>query len=285
MSVIDCHIHTDAASADQRGFKDALERAGCSGAIVLSPPPASFFAARGGDASAARLDRVMEWRDETIYPFFWIDPLAATAEAEVDAAVKRGIMGFKVVCDRFFPSDDRAMAVFKHIAAFGKPILFHSGILWDGKVSSKYNHPIEFECLLEIPRLTFALAHISWPWCDDLIALYGKFLNAYAQNQDLSVEMFIDTTPGTPPIYREKALTTLYTIGYDVENNVLFGSDTTAQNYNRKWVTDWIRNDTAILRKLKLGQGAIEKYFSRNVMRFVGLDKGERERHVPLQGV
>lgn len=75
--------------------------------------------------------------------------------------------------------------------------------------SSQYNRPSEFEPLLEINGLKFSLAHISWPWCDELIAVYGKFLNAYAGNPDHSVEMFIDITPGTPPIYRQEVLTKL----------------------------------------------------------------------------
>ena len=77
--------------------------------------------------------------------------------------------------------------------------------------------------------LRFALAHVSWPWVDECLAVYGKFLNALTRRRELSVEMFIDTTPGTPRIYRQEVLTKLMTIGYDVEHNILFGTDCVAR--------------------------------------------------------
>jgi hypothetical protein len=103
-------------------------------------------------------------------------------------------------------------------------MLFHSGILYDGRDTSRYNRPAEFECLLDVPGLRFAMAHISWPWCDEMIALYGKFQAAHGSRADVP-ELFIDTTPGTPAIYRRDALTKVFTVGFDVKHNVLFGSD------------------------------------------------------------
>jgi hypothetical protein len=38
-------------------------------------------------------------------------------------------------------------------------------------------------------------------------------------------EMYFDLTRGTPKIYRRELLTKLYTVGMDVEDNVLFGTD------------------------------------------------------------
>ena len=71
--------------------------------------------------------------------------------------------------------------------------------------------------------MRFSLAHISWPWCDELIAAYGKILNASASRADYRGEMFVDITPGTPTIYRREALTKLFTVGYDIQDNVIFG--------------------------------------------------------------
>ena len=74
--------------------------------------------------------------------------------------------------------------------------------MWDGKPSGPYNRPVGFESLLEVQGLRFCMAHVSWPWCDELVAVYGKVLNGYTNRRDLTVEMFVDITPGTPPIYR-----------------------------------------------------------------------------------
>ena len=161
------------------------------------------------------------------------------------------------------------MKVYRAIAETGRPILFHSGILWDGKSSSAYNRPAEFEALLEVQNLRFSLAHISWPWCDELIALYGKFSNAKKIRDDVTCEMFVDTTPGTPEIYRRDALTKLFSAGYDVRNNVFFGSDCTIEDYNTKWASEWISRDTEILKTIGLPDGDVSKILGGNILNFI----------------
>jgi predicted TIM-barrel fold metal-dependent hydrolase len=217
------------------------------------------------------LSGVLDWcrGDANLYPFFWIDPLEPKAMHQVTAAVRSGIRGFKVISDRFDPGDPRAMKIYRAIAATGRPILFHSGILWDGKPSSTHTRPLNFEALMDVDGLRFALAHIGWPWCEELIAVYGKLLNAYSLRRDQAAEMFIDLTPGTPPIRREEALTLLFKIGYDVASNVFFGADCRAGDYQGQWVQDWIRRDNRIYRKLGLQAKILQSIYSDNLLRFI----------------
>jgi predicted TIM-barrel fold metal-dependent hydrolase len=118
-----------------------------------------------------------------------------------------------------------------------------------------------------------------------LIALYGKFLNALALNPQNSAEMFIDTTPGTPVIYRKEVLEKLYKVGYDLENNIMFGSDSYADDYNCQWVKEWVARDKEILSGLGLSGEQIGKYFGGNVRRFLGIDKSVVEKKLPLAGL
>ena len=134
-----------------------------------------------------------------------------------------------------------------------------------------------------MPGLRFALAHIGWPWCDELIAVYGKFLNALGRNRS-TVEMFVDITPGTPPIYRQRALTDLFTVGYDVADNVIFGSDCHAPGYNVQWAREWLQRDEEILTSIGLGQDVLDKVRGGNLRRFLGLSDQRVEKAIPRPG-
>lgn len=285
--ILDGHIHIRSPAAANSSLSRRLHLAGIGGGIIISLPPSSFPAVAPSASPQTRMKHLVRWCQtaENLYPFYWIDPLEADAEDQVAMAVEKGAMGFKVICDRYYPGDERALAVFTAIAKAGKPILFHSGILWDGKPSSRFNRPAEFEPLMGITGLKFSLAHISWPWCDELIAVYGKFLNAPAGHSSSGVEMFIDITPGTPPIYRREALTKLFTIGYDVKNNVIFGTDSCTHKYNDHWARQWIERDSDIYRELGLDKQTIEAVYVGNVKRFVGLSSSTTRRKAPKPGV
>jgi len=219
-----------------------------------------------------RLTAVLEFcrAHPRLYPFFWIDPLEPDAADQVIEAVKRGIHGFKIICNAFYPGDEKALALYRLMAHHQKPLLFHSGILWDGTDSSKYNRPVGFEALLNVEGLKFTLAHMSWPWCDECFAVYGKFLSAYTIDPQGRSEIFLDITPGTPRIYREEALTKLFGMGCDVADNVVFGTDCPAHDYSVAWAGEWIARDEAIMDKLGVSSQEKSKVFADNLLRFLG---------------
>jgi predicted TIM-barrel fold metal-dependent hydrolase len=267
--MFDCHIHSSNKTATKVEFLKKLSLSGMRGGIVISAAPLSFGEGKAKELKPdLRLSALMNivHGEKNLFPFYWIDPTENDAIKQIDMAIKAGAMGFKIICNKFYIREKRVLAVVKVIAQKKKPILFHSGILWDGGDSARFNRPAEFEALINVPGLRFALAHISWPWTDECIALFGKFL---ASGKD--VDMYIDTTPGTPPIYREEALKKLFGVGYDVEKKVIFGSDSSTDNYNVKWVKEWIKRDTAILNKYRVSKMDQEYIFGENLRRFVGL--------------
>lgn len=278
--ILDGHIHLLDGDGERDAFLKSLDEAGIQGGVLISLPPAVFADVCRPRSHQERLDDLQRWKgcSEWIFPFYWIDPLEPDALQQVEQAASAGVMGFKVTCNRFYPGDQKAMQVFRAIAGCNKPILFHTGILWDGRSSSRFNHPENFENLLEIPHLKFCLAHIGWPWCDELIAVYGKFLNAYAYRPELSVEMFVDLSPGTPAIYRREVLMKLFGVGYDVHNNIIFGSDCRASDYNVKWVREWISRDNGIYDDLHLDENIRNSIYSTNLLRFLGLAADEVPR-------
>ncbi len=270
--VLDGHVHIMSREKNREDFERNLQAAGVDGCIVNSLPPAAFGIIAKPTPAEERLENLLFWTEtsETLFPFYWVDPIEDDALVQVKLAVERGVAGFKVICSRHDPGDPRAMKVYAAIAEAHRPILFHSGILWDGKPSSHHCRPVLFEPLMEVPHLRFALAHVSWPWCDECIAVYGKFLSNRSRRPELTSEMFIDTTPGTPPIYRREVLTKLFTVGYDIENNVIFGSDCRTKNYNARWTREWIERDRKIFDELGLPKTVQEQVFAGNLRRFVG---------------
>lgn len=286
--ILDGHMHISPPDAEHGDSREAfLKKAGevgVMGGLVISLPPLSFNTFDRVLPNEERLSEVLQWCGQSpdFYPFYWIDPLEADAQEQIDIAIDNGIMGFKVIC-HFYPSNPDALKIFKHIAQKDKPILFHSGILWDGKASAPYNKPAQFEALIEIPNLRFALAHISWPWCDEHIAVYGKFLNSLTLRKDVSAEMFVDITPGTPEIYRKDAFTKLFGV-YDVKHNVIFGTDSFTKDYNLAWTKKWLDIDNAIYKELGLDAEYAEGIYGENLKRFVGVSKKQVTRTPPQQG-
>lgn len=285
--LLDSHIHIGKGQKDRDDFERKLKLAGVNGGVLLSQSPASFGNKEEASSPQERLENLFYWTGDNpnLYPFYWIDPMEKDALEQVSLANQYGVKGFKVICSRFNPGESKAMEVYKAIAKLGKPMLFHSGILWDGIPSSMNNHPSGFEPLLEVDGLKFALAHVSWPWCDECIAVYGKFLNAYSQRPDLSVEMFIDITPGTPPIYRREVLTKIFTVGYDIENNILFGTDCNVNNYNYEWAKQWIDRDNGIYSEIGLADEIHKKIYSENLKRFLGISTEKVKKRALLTGV
>jgi len=270
--ILDGHVHIREMGGDAAVTLEGMARAGVDGGTIISVSP-PCFSGREADDSAERLDDVLRWTDgnDRLFPFFWIDPTEPSALEQVARAAERGVAGFKVICDHFYPGDDRPMEVFGAIAKTGRPLLCHSGILWDHKASGRFCRPVGFEPLMGLDGLRFALAHMSWPWIDECIAVYGKCLAAGRGK----AEMFVDVTPGTPAIYRREALTKLFTVGYDVEHNVVFGTDCNANAYHAEWAAQWIERDRGIYGELGLSGEVQANVFGGNLLRFVGVSGGE----------
>lgn len=270
--ILDSHIHTalfdGTPQENQTKLLADMKKVGIDGGVIISLDPRSY-----PDMNyVQRLDHVLALCEgqDLLFPFFWIDPLEENAVEQVDYAVSRGIQGFKMICTDYYPSDPRCLAVCRRAAELDKPVTFHSGILWDGRESAKYNRPGEFECLLEIPHLRFVLAHVSWPWCEENLAVYGKFENAHVLRPDLSCEMFVDTTPGTPRNRRKPVFEMVFEGDYEMKYNTLFGTDCSTDAYNLSWVREWRKRDVEILRECGMDDDFLDHYYCKNLLRYLG---------------
>ena len=168
------------------------------------------------------------------------------------------------------------MALLHVIAKGGKSVCFHSGILWNGIPSGHFNRPVNWEYMLNVPKLKFSMGHCSWPWIDECIALYGKIQHAHSSQPDLC-EMFLDLTPGTPVIYRRELITKLITVGYDVKHNILFGTDSNISDYRVEWSRKWQDIDNGLYEELGVDAETRRRIYSDNILRFFGASAEERK--------
>ena len=212
-----------------------------------------------------------ESSSHVLHPVMWIDPHEPEVDKQIQKAQDHGIAGFKIICTQAPPEHPAVIKVAEQIAELNLPIIFHSGILWDGHNSSQYNRPAGFEALIRIPKLRFSMAHASWPWIDECLAVYGKFNQLKHTQPNASSELFIDLTPGTPKIYREELIRKLLTIGYPIEDNILFGTDNMANNYNTTWAQDWLQTDQKLIEKYQTEktEQLWQKYTTLNARRFL----------------
>jgi predicted TIM-barrel fold metal-dependent hydrolase len=176
-----------------------------------------------------------------------------------------------MIPDHWYPWEPRFFQLYEKIQQLGVPVLFHSGILFGFKDSSRFCMPCNYEVLINFPKLKFALAHVSWPWTDECIALFGRFRANLRRSLSLGderakeMQMYIDITSGTPKFYRREVLRKA--LAYGCEDHMIFGSDSTASNFmNAKYVAEM---DKGIIRELGYSDEVIKKIQSKNVERFL----------------
>ena len=261
----DLHIHCfrncdGAVSA--AAFLKAMDKNGVERAAVLS---------EYGDNLAAQKDNIIRTgkfiaeAPDRLYGLAWIEPRHKTPLAVLDWAVEKyRYRGFKMIPNRWYPCEERVLQYCRRMAGLGAPCLFHSGILYFKTISSRFCRPAYYEALLEVPRFRFALAHISWPWTDECLALFGQ-ARAAKNGGYSTADMFIDITPGTPPDYRENALRHLLEFG--AEDYMIYGSDHTLSTLG-EYAPRAMKLEMALYRKMKMTAAARDKILCRNFERF-----------------
>ena len=262
--IYDSHIHLMPFKNDTPAqFREKAHSVGVTGGLILSLPPTDTLFWKGTQPPTwqERIAHVLDFCAglEGFYPFYWINPTEPDAAAQVEYAKNAGIRGLKVLCSTYYPAE--GLAAYRKAAELRMPILFHSGILWDGMPSSDFNRPCKFECLLDVPDVRFALAHVSWPWTDECIALFGKLRQAHSLRKD-EPDMYVDTSWGAADIFRDEIFRKFILVRYGIADKLLFAIDSEANAYNTAWAKYIIDFDSAMFRRLQQQYGSWRGYVS-----------------------
>jgi len=93
-----------------------------------------------------------------------------------------GLRAVKLVPAGWFPSDPEVIRLYQVLADLGMYVAFHSGIFLDGREGS-YCRPALYEGIHQVPALRAQLAHLSWPWVDECIAVLGMETIFYGDDE------------------------------------------------------------------------------------------------------
>ncbi|MEM4501503.1 MAG: amidohydrolase family protein [Thermofilaceae archaeon] len=276
MKVLDCHVHATGGETSEELVRE-MDRYGIDAIVLFSPYPgvcrdeyrgAFEYSSSMQRASAEHVAKLQREHPDRIIGFLWLEPRLAEALEILEWAIcSLELRGVKMIPYHWYPYDEKLLRIYEKIEELRVPIIFHSGILFGFEDSSRYCRPVNYEVLINFPRLKFALAHVSWPWIDECIALWGRFRYS-AERTGRDVQMFIDATPGTPQAYRREAFAKL--MAYGAHAHVMSGSDSTARNL--AYSASVRERDVRMLREeLGMPDSVIEAYLYSNAARFLGL--------------
>lgn len=270
--LIDAHLHCTGAETPGAVLR-ALDDSQTDLGVVLAP----FLSAGYSMHDAASLRRanayladLVRGRSDRLFGMAVINPALPGAVDDLDRAIAAGLRGVKMVPSGWYPHDDRVQPVFALASRLQLPLLFHSGIFIDGR-SSRFCRPVNFEALRDHPGARVALAHLSWPWTDEAIAL-GLIDRIHGVPDDAAAFRF-DLSFGPPPAYRLQVLRrALAVLGAGL---LQFGSDCFLPcsgadiRERRGWLED-------LLDELEVDTPARERLFHGTAAAWLGLQPPER---------
>lgn len=202
--VVDGHLHLSGGESAERVL-ETLDAAGIRSACLIAPflEPGEWVPMTGAALRRAnrKLLRLIETAPERLWGLVSVDPRSGSAVRELEElAACPAVRGLKLIPHEWRVEDPGALRLYEACEALGLPILFHSGIFIGGRTSD-HCRPARYEVVRRFPGLRVVLAHLGWPWTDEAIAVaHMDPLKGRAP------QILLDTSPGTPPVYRPEAL-------------------------------------------------------------------------------
>lgn len=264
MKIWDCHVHCHGGETAEATLK-AMDAAGITRINLFSRfprNPVDECLPPAKDVYRAEIEHVASLQaadPDRIFGLFWPDPRSEGILDEIEyAIVDKGLRGIKMIPNHWSPCDEFMFPIYEKMQELGKPIQFHSGILYGFGDSSRFCQPVLYEALIHFPRLKFALAHISWPWIDECIATWGRFNSASGYAKRLN-QMWIDCSRGTPDAWRVEAMRKV--IPFCGTAQIMYGTDCTPGGM-AETAPVHIRKDRDILKnEIGVSDEQLEQFF------------------------
>jgi predicted TIM-barrel fold metal-dependent hydrolase len=254
---IDMHVHASVSQRQPQDTYNAMLDEGLAKYFKSRMPPttpevAQFYRERrmaaviftvdaessfgGARITNEEIAEVAAEYNDVLIPFASIDP----AKGKMGAREARrliadfGVRGFKFhpSLQGFYPNDRSAYVLYEAIAEAKLPALFHTGQTGVGArirggmgVRLKYSNPMFLDDVAaDFPDMTIILAHPSFPWQDEALAVATHKPNVY-----------IDLSGWSPKYFPANLVQYSNTL---LKDRVLFGSDYPALTPDR-WMADF----------------------------------------------
>lgn len=237
-----------------------MDHAGVDQAVIL----AEDYSAKMGQpiVSNEEIRQIMDAVPGRFIGFASVDPRQEEAAARLRGAFETlGLMGLKLNLSHLnmYPDDQRLTPIYELCQEMDKPVMFHSGFSWEPDSPSKYGRPILYEDVaVACPKLRFCLAHLGWPWVEELTMLLLKYPNVYTD----TATVFMDS----PANYYEQIFMKNMAPGW-LQNNlmdkVMFGSNLPRFRQARA---------KEGLEKLDIRPDVLEKILGGNAKVFLGME-------------
>lgn len=184
--------------------------------------------------------RLCAENDDILIPFASIDPHKGKAGAREARRLVRefGVKGFKFhpTMQGFYPNDRMAYDLYEAIADEGAIALFHTGQTGVGSgmrggmgMRLKYSNPMYLDDVaVDFPDMPIILAHPSFPWQEEALAVCQHKPNVY-----------IDLSGWSPKYFPEILVRYANSM---LKKKMLFGSDWPAITPDR-WLKDFEKAD------------------------------------------
>jgi predicted TIM-barrel fold metal-dependent hydrolase len=256
MRITDCHIHVE-GEADPADVLRGMDAAGVDRIVVLSSQErVSLSETRRKVLSCKRL---MDAAPDRITGLAFVDPtITGMAGLVAEAVTELGYTGIKIIPDHWFAYEERLEPFWERMNTLATPILFHTGILYANDDGSRFCKPLWLEKLLHYPRIKFAMAHISWPWCEEHLAVMGRMRDA-ANQGGFEWQSYTDITPGTPPHIHKQALENA--ISFSGADRIMWGSDTFLPG-DMENTSFRVKHDMALLNEIGVSDTDIQRIMS-----------------------
>jgi predicted TIM-barrel fold metal-dependent hydrolase len=175
---------------------------------------------------------------DVLIPFASIDPAKGRAGvAEARRLVEElGVRGFKFhpSVQAFYPDDRAVYPLYEVLEELGVPALFHSGqtgigsgLPGGGGIRLKYSNPLHLDDVaVDFPDLTIIIAHPSFPWQDEALAVASH-----------KPKVYIDLSGWSPKYFPAQLVRYANSL---LKEKVLFGSDFPLISPDR-WLADFER--------------------------------------------